>query len=30
MSSEEGKVSTYREFADNIIPRIKETGYTVI
>lgn len=26
----EGRVATYREFADQIIPRIKETGYNVI
>ena len=30
MSSEEGKVSTYREFKDNVLPRIKELGYNVI
>ena len=30
MSSFDQKVSTYREFADNIIPRIKRTGYTAI
>jgi 1,4-alpha-glucan branching enzyme len=30
MSSEEGKVSTYREFADNVLPRIKRAGYNVV
>ena len=30
MSSNDCKVSTYREFADNVIPRIKKTGYTAI
>ena len=30
MSSNEEKVSTYREFADNIIPRIKRSGYTAV
>jgi 1,4-alpha-glucan branching enzyme len=30
MSSEEPKVASYREFADNIVPRIKATGYNVI
>ena len=30
MSSNEEKVSTYREFADNIIPRIKRNNYTAI
>ena len=30
MSSFDQKVSSYREFADNIIPRIKRTGYTAI
>ncbi len=30
MSSEEGKVNTYRDFADWIIPRIKKNGYNVI
>ena len=30
MSSFDQKVSTYREFADTIIPRIKRTGYTAI
>ena len=30
MSSNDCKVSSYREFADNIIPRIKRTWYTAI
>ena len=30
MSSEEGKVATYREFADNVLPRIKDCGYNCI
>ena len=30
MSGEEGKVSTYNEFAENILPRIKEAGYNTI
>jgi 1,4-alpha-glucan branching enzyme len=30
MSSVEPKVSTYREFANNILPRIKAAGYTAI
>ena len=30
MSSIEGKVASYREFADNVIPRIKHTGYNAI
>lgn len=30
MSSEDGKVNTYRDFADYIIPRIKNNGYNVI
>lgn len=30
MSSEEEKVSTYKEFADKIIPRIKKAGYNAI
>ncbi len=30
MAGEEGRVSTYREFADNILPYIKECGYTAV
>ena len=30
MSSYDPKISTYREFANTILPRIKETGYTAI
>lgn len=30
MAGEEGRVHSYREFADNIIPRIKKLGYNVI
>jgi 1,4-alpha-glucan branching enzyme len=30
MSSQEPKVANYIEFADNILPRIKDTGYTVV
>lgn len=30
MSSMEGKVATYREFADNVLPRIKDAGYTAV
>ncbi|MFC2113695.1 alpha-amylase family glycosyl hydrolase, partial [Bacteroidota bacterium] len=30
MSSEEGKVSGYREFRENVLPRIAEGGYNVI
>lgn len=30
MSSEEEKISTFREFADNIIPYIADTGYNTI
>lgn len=30
MSGEEGKVSSYKEFKDNVLPRIKELGYNVI
>ena len=29
-SSTEEKVSTYREFADTILPRIKYSGYNVL
>ncbi len=30
MSSEEGKVSSYTEFKDNVLPRIKDLGYNTI
>ncbi len=30
MASEEGKVATYLEFRDNILPRIKKAGYNVV
>ncbi len=30
MAQEEGKVGTYREFTDNILPRIKSGGYNTI
>jgi 1,4-alpha-glucan branching enzyme len=30
MSGEEGRVHTYREFADDILPRIKNLGYNVV
>lgn len=30
MASNELKVGSYREFADNILPRIKSTGYTAV
>lgn len=30
MAQEEGKVGTYREFADKILPRIKEAGYNAV
>ncbi|MBR6564923.1 MAG: alpha amylase C-terminal domain-containing protein [Clostridia bacterium] len=30
MAGEEGKVSTYNEFTDNILPRIKAAGYNTI
>ncbi len=30
MALEEGRIGTYREFADNILPHIKHTGYTTI
>ncbi len=30
MSGEEGKVSTYKEFADNILPLVKKAGYNTI
>ncbi len=30
MAQEEGKVGTYREFADNTLPHVKEAGYNTI
>ena len=30
MSSEEGKIATYREFADNVLPHVKDGGYNTI
>ncbi len=30
MAQEEGKIGTYREFADNILPRIVEAGYNTV
>ena len=30
MSQEEGKVGTYREFARNVLPRIKKAGYNAV
>ena len=30
MSQEEGKVGSYREFADNILPHVKQAGYNAI
>ena len=30
MAQEEGKIGTYREFADKILPRVKEAGYNTI
>ena len=30
MSGEEGKVSSYKEFTENVLPRIKELGYNTI
>ena len=30
MASEEGKVASYAEFRDNILPRIKRAGYNVV
>ena len=30
MSQEEGRVGTYKEFADNVLPHVKETGYNTI
>lgn len=30
MSSEHGRVAQYREFADNVLPHIKECGYNCV
>ena len=30
MSSEEGKVSSYKEFTENVLPKIKDLGYNTI
>ena len=30
MSSEHGRVTSYREFADNLLPHIKECGYNTV
>ena len=30
MAQEEGRIGTYREFADNILPRIKRGGYNTV
>ncbi len=30
MSSEEGKIATYLEFADNVLPKIKDAGYNTL
>lgn len=30
MANEEGRISSYREFADNILPRIKKDGYNTV
>lgn len=30
MAQEEGKVGTYREFADNVLPRIRQAGYNTV
>ncbi len=30
MAQEEGKVGSYREFADNVLPHVKKAGYTAI
>ena len=30
MSGEEPRISTYREFADNVLPRVKKAGYNTI
>lgn len=30
MAQEDGKVSSYREYAEHILPRVKKAGYNVI
>jgi len=30
MSSEEGKIATYREFADNVLPHVADNGYNTL
>ncbi len=30
MALEDGRIGTYREFADNVLPHVKRTGYTAI
>jgi 1,4-alpha-glucan branching enzyme len=30
MAQEAGKVSSYREYAEHILPRVKKAGYNVI
>ena len=30
MSAEEGRIATYREFADNVLPRVKRDGYNTV
>ena len=30
MSSEESKIATYREFADNVLPHVKDGGYNTV
>ena len=30
MAQEEGRVGTYREFADNVLPKVKKAGYNTI
>ena len=30
MAQEEGKIGSYREFADKVLPEIQDAGYNVI
>ena len=30
MAQEEGKIGSYREFADKVLPEIKDSGYNVV